>query len=237
MNTDTTSKPLTQEAYNKIKSMIIDLAFEPGEVLIIQQLSKRFNISRTPLREALVRLVEEGLVINAPGKKFKVTEFTLSDILDIYDMRENIECMVIDRKLCQITPRMVPQLKELISDMELAMSEKNKELFCDKDLLFHKCITSAYGSKILNGWIDSIEAKQQRIRHIGLIQEMQFEKTVREHKEIVAAIEAGDADDAKAKIRQHCRETLHGIERILMDTCVFSLQPHEIQRLQNLEDK
>ncbi len=78
-------QPVTLSVYNELKNKIVSLELMPGQILMVQQLSKDFGISRTPVREAVVRLRDDGLVEESDGRKFRVSEITWRMIDDIYE--------------------------------------------------------------------------------------------------------------------------------------------------------
>ena len=226
--------PLTQAMYTQIKESIMNLSLTPGKILSVQQLAVDLDVSRTPVKEALVRLVEEGLVEYGTGRKFKVAGLTVADIREIYDLREHIECMVVDRIVDQITLSQIGQLRGIVAGMQTATDKHDTNYYCDCDLSFHKFLINLYGSKILTGWFESMEGKQQRIRHVGLIRQAQFDQSIIEHGQIINGLEKKDVPSTKNYIIDHCRSTWESMEAVLMANCMFSLPLDEIERIKNV---
>ena len=88
---DTASQSLPSEVYTTLKKKIINFELMPGQLLIVQDVAKEFNMSRTPVREAMVRLRGEGLLIDSTGRKFKVSNISWDFICGLYQARKLIE--------------------------------------------------------------------------------------------------------------------------------------------------
>jgi len=180
--------PLTQEAYNIIKKMIIDLEFRPGEILLVQQLANKLEFSRTPVREALVKLSQDGLVEEADGRKFKVAEVNIRTIKEIYELREALECLSISKVIHQINNEDIAVLENLISEMEKALADNDYNTFFNADMEFHFYIVHKYGNSLLESVMRQITDHQQRIRYLTTYIDKRMANTIEEHKEIVASL-------------------------------------------------
>ena len=91
-----TANPLSDEVYTALKKKILDFDLVPGQLLMVQEQANIFGISRTPVREAMVRLREEDMLVEATGGKFRVSQITWSFITDIFDSRMVNEVQAIE---------------------------------------------------------------------------------------------------------------------------------------------
>ena len=107
-------QPVTLSVYNELKNKIVSLELMPGQILMVQQLSKDFGISRTPVREAVVRLRDDGLVEESDGRKFRVSEITWRMIDDIYETRQALEGLVVSRLAESLVPEQIERLDSLL---------------------------------------------------------------------------------------------------------------------------
>ena len=116
--------PVTAEVYNAIKEQIVSLQLMPGQLLMVQQLSKDNGISRTPVREALIRLKDEGLVVETTGNKFRVAEITWKFIENLYAARVAVETVSITAAATRATQSQLKMLDKDQAQMEKCV-EKN----------------------------------------------------------------------------------------------------------------
>ena len=126
----TDEKPLSEVAYDFLKSMILSGRVKPGERLGERDLARRINVSRTPLREALSRLARDGLAINRPGLGYFACEFDARLIEELYEFRVSLEVTASRAAATRITPKGVAELKEL--SRQLAAFERKKKPTVDE---------------------------------------------------------------------------------------------------------
>lgn len=215
--------PLTVNAYNTIKQQIIDLHLKPGEIVLAQNLAKSLGISRTPVREALVRLTHEGLVEHANGRKFRITEITLESILEMYEIREALEITAIKEVSKRCTEEMVAHLREIISKMKKMLKEKDYDAFFDLDLAFHTYIIEQHGNKTMLKMLDQLHDQVQRIRYLTLNIEGRVSHTIDEHELICRAMEKCDQKGAVKAITEHFNNCEQDFDQIAekMGTSAF----------------
>ena len=105
------NRTVVDNAYSKLKEDIINLKIELGTRINIQKIAEDFSVSQTPIREALSRLVKDGLVIYKPRKGYYIIQITVKDLEEIYDLRKMIECYALDRGIKNIDQ---DKLKEIL---------------------------------------------------------------------------------------------------------------------------
>ena len=108
-------KPLSEVAYNSLKSMILSGRVKPGERLGERELARRINVSRTPLREALGRLARDGLAINRPGLGYFACEFDARLIEELYEFRVSLEVTASRAAATRISEKGIGELKESLA--------------------------------------------------------------------------------------------------------------------------
>ena len=210
--------PLTTEAYDTIKQQIIDLHLRPGEIIMVQQLARKLGISRTPVREALVRLKNEGLVDSAEGRKFKVCELTLDTIIEIYDIRECLESLAIERVSETITNIQMRHLRNIVVKMKDALEHKDYDSFFQQDSNFHNYIIEACGNKILKSLMKQLSDKVQRIRYLTINISKRPEDSIGEHMQILECLKHKDREGAKSVLQKHLSNVKVGLKALFEDT-------------------
>ncbi len=196
-----------QVAYDKIKEMILDNELAPGEALVERTLSSRLNISRTPIREALRKLSNDGLVEIQEGKGIYVAEVRFEDIVEIYELRESLEGLAA--RLCaqRRTEAAMGQLEELMEEYKEAYEKSEYGRFMHIDMMLHRRIAEASRNKRLVNMISSIYDQVTRmavsVQQDRVIRDLALE----EHEKLIAEIRDGKANEAEAIMKQHIAST------------------------------
>ena len=205
------SLSLTMQAYNNLKEKIMRLQLRPGELLLVQPLAKELGISRTPVREAMIRLEREGFVEEADGKKFKVTEITLKSILEIHEIRELIELHTVAKAAVNRSQDQLDRLKESATSMKGSFKKSDHVAFFETDMDFHAQIIHICDNKTLESLMHQLNEKIQRIRHLTTYVHRRIENTVGEHAAILSAIENQDAEAAQKAMKNHLDNVKQGV--------------------------
>jgi len=205
------SLSLTMQAYNNLKEKIMRLQLRPGELLLVQPLAKELGISRTPVREAMIRLEREGFVEEADGKKFKVTEITLKSILEIHEIRELIELHAVAKAAVNRSQDQMNLLMKSAANMEGSLKKSDHVAFFETDMDFHAQIIHISDNKTLESLMHQLNEKIQRIRHLTTYVHRRIENTVGEHAAILSAIENQDAEAAQKAMKNHLDNVKQGV--------------------------
>ncbi len=192
--------------YDSLRQAIIEQALKPGVKLPEDSIGETFGVSRTTVRNALVRLDAEGLVDLQPNRGASVAVPTIEEAHDIFEMRQCLEREVMQR-LCGMDS------KPIVKALKAHLAEEKK--FLDVDTTrsirlageFHILLAELTGSRILANYVNEIVSRCSLIL-ARFAQAHSAKCGLDEHTEIIAAIEAGDADRAIARMHRH----LHGVQ-------------------------
>jgi DNA-binding GntR family transcriptional regulator len=209
----TDEKPLSEVAYDSLKSMILSGRVKPGERLGERELARRINVSRTPLREALGRLARDGLAINRPGLGYFACEFDARLIEELYEFRVSLEVTASRAAASRIGPKGVAELRELLR--QLAAFERKKKPTVDElreevnlGFRIHEVVARECGNRLI---CESLFQLYDRLRLLAWIDFLWFDKwsvTRREHKDLVAAIIARDERQAAKAAERHVKRCM-----------------------------
>ena len=178
------------------------------------ELAARFGISQTPVRDALMRLGEEGLVDIYPQHATVVSRINLSSALQAHFLRRSIELEVV-RKLTEGNDAaMVARLRATIAHQKALRDAKDYREFASFDQAFHRQMYEAAGVPELWDLVRRLSGHIDRLRRLHLPVAGKTKAIVRDHGEIVDAIERHDPDAAQAALRKHLSGTLSQIEQI-----------------------
>lgn len=192
--------------YDSLRRAIIEQALRPGVKLPEDSIGETFGVSRTIVRNALVRLDAEGLVNIQPNRGASVAEPTLEEAYDIFDMRQCLEREVIHR-LCKMDHDII------VKALNAHLAEEEKVLGKDSTRSirlageFHILLAELTGSKILVKYVNEIVSRCSLIL-ARFAQAHSAECGVEEHEQIIAAIAAGDAETAIGRMHAH----LHSVQ-------------------------
>ena len=194
---------LTNEIYSLVKEQIITMQLLPGQLLLVQGIADDIGISRTPVREALVCLRDEGLLEDADGHKFRVTQITWKLIRDLYAAREAVEPFAAAETAAKITKQQISALNKLLTEMECCNARGDFHTAFVCDMAFHDKIIEILDNHIILGWMRRIHDHQRRIRYLSVGSESRMECSLREHREILERLKQHDGPGVSAAMRSH----------------------------------
>src|SRR5260370_24476299 len=149
-------KPLTQSVFERLRGEILHGKLKPGELLRQEQITTRFGVSRTPVREAIQRLQMEGLITLNPRRKAVVAALPIRKIREIYDIRARLEAFAAELAVGRLSQKELLKLAQLIRQMESLDPQTELEKILDKNRDFHYIIYSAAGNDTLVSIIDHL---------------------------------------------------------------------------------
>jgi DNA-binding GntR family transcriptional regulator len=205
-----TAKTLGQVAYDALRSMILSGEIRPGERLAERELARRIQVSRTPLREALGWLARDGLAVSKPGLGYFALEFDPQLIAEMYEFRETLEVRSAEMAARRIGDAGIRELADVME--RLAAFEREQNLTIEQlrnevhlGLRIHEIIARECGNSFI---CDALIQLYDRLRLLTWIDVLWFDKwalTRSEHRDLVLAVTARDAERAAAVARHHVR--------------------------------
>lgn len=186
-----------------IRDAVLDGRFEPGERLKEKDLAEMLGISRTPVREALLVLAAQGLLVVMPGRGVKVRSYTQEEMQCNYDMRSRLEAYAARRAATRIRPEEIAEARESIDDM-LALDQEDVGGLVAVNALFHRIVLGAAEDERLVFIVRSLlELPKYYKSHYWRGQTHGRNRSAEAHKRIIDAIEAGDPDASATAMADH----------------------------------
>lgn len=179
--------------YDRLHQMAIRFEIPPDERLNEVELAGRLKVSRTPLREALNRLVTEGLLIFEPNRGFRCRPLDTKETIDLYEAREVVELGAVRLAVARAESGAIRDLARFWQDVAAREHRPTTELLRD-DEEFHERLAALSGNGELVRALKSINARIHFVRWMDLEREERRAKTYREHFELLAALAARDED-------------------------------------------
>jgi DNA-binding GntR family transcriptional regulator len=199
------------KVYTDIKNKIIDEEFRPGQWVVERELCGEYGISRTPLREALQRLVSEGFLSLQRSKGYLVKKLSIEEIIKIFQAREAVECM-LSRLACHNgADDFIAQLKELEEELEIIDIEQNSENGTVIGSKLHSLIAKTASNPILYGYFQKLKDLSALIRNISKRSVEIEKKSKDEHIELIRALIDRDENSSEICMRNHLRGTCQRI--------------------------
>jgi len=198
------SAPLADNAYRAIRSRILDNVWPPGHQALEQALALELGMSRTPVREALVRLQNEGLVEIVPRHGARVLPVSPSDMQEIYEILTSLEAMAAELAARRRPPAAeLAPLEKASSDMDKALKRGKLDAWAEADERYHRQLIELCGNRRLAGIVYNYWDRAHRARMFTLRLRPAPVDSTREHRAVVEAIRQGDAVAARELHRAH----------------------------------
>jgi GntR family transcriptional regulator, rspAB operon transcriptional repressor len=197
-----------EQTYRQLKRAIVQCAIEPGAALSEQDLSEQLAVSRTPVREALLRLSDDGLVIIAPQRGTITTKISVRQVREAQLVREVLERSVL--ALASQRPELAAAgaLDLIIGEQWRAAAEHNYSAFLDSDLSFHAALGALSGYDGVTRLATTARAHLDRVRALSLPETHVIESRIKDHENVLQALRAGDLKTADAVLTAHLRSVL-----------------------------
>jgi DNA-binding GntR family transcriptional regulator len=208
------------EIYTSILRAVIKGEYPPGHRLVEQDLATAYNVSRTPIREVLVALAQDGLVERVRNQGARVVRFTPDDVEEIYEMRQALECFSMRRATLAIPLNRLIALERRLKDLETARDDEawmHKQ--ADIDLQLHSLIVSHSHNHRLTAYMENVTLLITSLQLIGYQNTEHVHSAAAEHLEIVRAIFKRDAILAEHLLAGHIENSKrHALELFLRRT-------------------
>ena len=214
-------RPLTDVVFERLHDAIIDGRLKAGQWLRQETLAQELGVSQMPVREALKRLVAEGLSVRIPYKGVKVVEFSPEDIVDICTVRLVLEGLAVRLATHLITDEQLKWLKENLREQEGYTSQDQIARRRQLNTEFHLSICQASGRRylvrlleMLWRWFPSVMLYEGAFRQEELLP-ARMDREMREHWAMLEALERRDAQQAEEETRRHIRNLSQELTEVL----------------------
>lgn len=201
------------QIYRILQDRIIRLDLLPGTRLSETEISTGFGVSRQPVREAFIKLAEDGLLEIRPQRGSYVRRISVAGVMSAQFVREAIEADIVRLVARAVDTRLLAQLEAMLQDQRRLVDADNSSQFVELDEQFHRALAEAAGQAPAWSVIEGLKTRMSRVRYLSARQFPRV-KLVDQHAAVVAAIAAGDADGAEAAMRSHLREILNDLPAI-----------------------
>ncbi|WP_120497570.1 GntR family transcriptional regulator [Kiloniella sp. EL199] len=200
-------KSLRELALEHLRNSIIDGSLKMGQVLSERKISEELDVSKSPVREALAQLRDEGLVSIEPQKGARVFSLSEPEVAQICDFRQAIETAAFELALVRNPNRLAREMRRVVKDMERERGRGNEKGYLSLDTAFHQLIFKHAGNDYLSAsytrYVGKIAALRTHLAKLPQHTELSFD----EHKKIVSTVLEGDMENIKFLLAKHIDRT------------------------------
>ncbi len=203
---------LNHSIYESLREMIASGLLVTGARIDERVIAEQLGVSRTPLREAIVKLAKEGLVEQRPYRGNYVRAFSPKQVNDLYETRMVLEGLATRRAVTNLTDEGLAELTDTLDDIQTALARGDMAAFSVADQRFHTTIARLSGNETVIESLERLRAQVQLVRLAANRDPDLVERTARERPEILAALRDRDADRAARLMEEH----IDGVRRTVL---------------------
>ncbi len=200
------TQPVNQQIYRILRRDIVHCLIAPGTPLSEKDVSVRFDVSRQPVREAFIKLAENGLIQIRPQRGSYVNKISMQQVRNGCFVRQAIECAVARRAAMMINDSQSYQLEQNLHQQRIAIDRKQLNDFFQLDDEFHQKLAQIADCQLAWDTIENIKATMDRVRYMSLDHVSPPEKLLSQHLDIFAALEKKDVEGVDQAMTRHLQE-------------------------------
>ena len=208
--------PLRDVVFHTLREAILKGDLKPGERLMELQLASQLGVSRTPIREAIRMLEQEGLAVTMPRKGAEVAKMTLKGMEDVLEIRAALDELASQLACERITEQQLERLKDKKNNFERMLESGNVKKIAEADVSFHDVIYEATGNPKLVNMLNNLREQIYRYRVEYLKDEKNYPILIKEHEAIFQALVNRDKEAAKVSIGEHVENQAIAVKEVIV---------------------
>lgn len=205
---------LATQVFETVKEEIVSGVLAPNAQLSEAELSDRLGVSRTPVREALIKLAEDGLVRIIPQVGTFVAPISVASVNEAQFIREHLECALIVDAVRNMDKAMLRLLEDNLDRQDRAVQDNDWDSFYQLDEALHTILARVSGHEKTWRIVQQSKVHMDRVRHVSFRMPDHMAKLAGQHRAIVKAVAGGEAEHAKEALRVHLREIISTIDKL-----------------------
>ena len=207
--------PLRDVVFQTLRAAILKGELKPGERLMELQLAAKLGVSRTPIREAIRMLEQEGLAVTIPRKGAEVAKMTEKDMEDVLQIRCSLEDLAIRVSCDKITATELQELKVAMEEFEEKTKSDNVVEIAKADVKFHEILYKATDNPKLLQLLNNLREQMYRYRVEYLKETELYPRLIEEHRQMYEALMAKNKERAAAYVEQHLHNQEEAVKKII----------------------
>ena len=198
----------TGDIFNELKRRIVFFEYKPKQVLSVKELAKEFGVSAIPIRETLIRLEEEKLIVIIPNNIVYVSDLSFQELKDVFEVRLFLLGMAGKLATKRAKPEKIEEMKALAEKIK---REKSRKKIIQLDAQFHDLFNKSTGNEVLAESLEKLRNRLGRLWYLAEKEESYSLQIPNEIEALVIALENRDGEKCKQLLEKHA---IHFIERI-----------------------
>ena len=209
--------PLRDVVFNTLREAILKGELKPGERLMELQLAAKLGVSRTPIREAIRMLEQEGLAVTIPRKGAEVAKMTEKDMEDVLQIREALDELAAKIACEQISEEQLEELVATMHEFEESTKTNNVKKIAEADVKFHDIIYQSTGNQKLVNMLNNLREQMYRYRVEYLKDENNYPTLMKEHKDIVEGLVRKNKTQVTETMHQHVKNQAVAVKAMIQE--------------------
>ena len=209
--------PLRDVVFNTLRQAILRGELKPGERLMELQLAAKLGVSRTPIREAIRMLEQEGLAVTIPRKGAEVAKMTEKDMEDVLQIRDALDELAAAIACEQMTKEQLDALKNTMREFEESTKTGDVKRIAQADVEFHDIIYQATGNPKLVTMLNNLREQMYRYRVEYLKDEKNYPTLMKEHSEIVDGLIVKNKEKVTNAMHKHVKNQVVAVKEIIRE--------------------
>lgn len=209
--------PLRDVVFNTLREAILKGELKPGERLMELQLAAKLGVSRTPIREAIRMLEQEGLAVTIPRKGAEVARMTEKDMEDVLEIREALDELAAKIACTRMTEDQLKQLETIKETFVESTRSHDVKRIAEADVSFHDVIYEATGNPKLVSMLNNLREQIYRYRVEYLKEEKNYPTLIGEHEAIVEALYARNQNEVVRAMHTHIENQASAVKEIIRE--------------------
>ncbi|MGK0617355.1 GntR family transcriptional regulator [Meiothermus cerbereus] len=211
--------PQTEEAYRRLRRMILSLQLRPGEPLVERKLEELLAVSRTPIRAAIQQLFREGLA-QRTGRVYTVAPLDLAELEEAFEFRNWLEGHIV-RVAAARRPN-ARQLRELLASVE---ADLDPEVELEKATDFHLSLAKLTGNRFVVASLAQVLQRIYRARYLEITRPQGADQALSDHLHLIELVQQGQAEEAAAFLQKHLERSREALLQSLEGSILLGARP------------
>jgi DNA-binding GntR family transcriptional regulator len=196
-------RPLGEQVTDFLRRLVVEGEFSPGERLVEEHLARRIGTSRTPIREALHRLEQEGLVERRRTGGYRVRPISAQEVEEVSGVRAALESYAVELAAGRLGPEHLERLECNVADFAAALERGDRKALVKLNTDFHQMLYDLAGSQLLTRLISDLAEALRRFRVALLSDPAMAARSLADHRAMLEALRAGRTGEAVEACRSH----------------------------------